>query len=217
MSTRILLADDHSIVRAGLRSLLEKERDMQVVAEAEDGRSTVRLAQELSPDVVVMDISMEELNGIEATRQIVTSMPEAKIIALSMHSDEQFVAGMLTAGASGYLIKDCVVDELTQAIRTVVAHGIYLSPAISSVIVKGYLKRLLRGGKVPSSILTTKECQVLQLLAEGRTSKEIASRLNLGVRTVDNHRQQIMKKLDIHTVAGLTKYAIRQGLTSVGS
>ena len=217
MSIRILLADDHSIVRAGLRSLLDKEPDIEVVAEAENGRSTVRLAEELCPDVVIMDISMEDLNGIEATRQITSHSRQIKILALSMHRDEQFVAGMFAAGASGYLLKDCAVDELTQAIRAVVAHETYLSPAISSIIVKGYVSRLSKSDLSPSAALTTKEREILQLLTEGRTSKQIASRLNLSVRTVENHRQQIMKKLDIHSIAELTKYAIRKGLTSLES
>ena len=217
MTIRVLLAEDHSIVRAGLRSLLEKEPDIEVVAEAKDGRTTVRLSRELSPDVVIMDISMEDLNGVEATRQIRADSPQVAVLGLSMHSDEQFVVGMLSAGALGYLIKDCAVEELTQAIRTVVSQKTYLSPAISGILVKAYVSRLSTGDSSPSSILTTKEREVLQLLAEGKTSKQIASGLNLSVRTIENHRQQVMKKLDMHTIAELTKYAIRKGITSLES
>jgi len=215
MNIRVLLAEDHSIVRAGLRSLLEKEPDIEVVAEADKGRTTVQLSRDLSPDVIIMDISMEDLNGVEATRQIMADSPHVAVLGLSMHSDEQFVAGMLAAGASGYLIKDCAVEELIQAIRTVVSQKTYLSSAISSIVVKAYVSRTSTGDSSSFSILTIKEREVLQLLAEGRTSKQIASGLNLSVRTIENHRQQVMKKLDIHTIADLTKYAIRKGITSL--
>jgi len=215
MSIRILLADDHGIMRAGLRSLLDKEPDMEVVAEAENGRRTVQLARKLSPDVVVIDVTMPDLNGIEATRQILSEVSNVKVLALSMHSDEQFVVEMLTAGASGYLLKDCAVDELCTAIRAVVANQTFLSSEIANVVVKDYLRRLSINDFSPGSVLTSREREVLQLVAEGKTSKQIASLLHVSVKTVEAHRQQIMDKLGIRSVAELTKYAIRKGITSV--
>ena len=215
MSTRILLIDDHKIMRAGLRALIEKEKGLEVVAEAEDGRRAVELARDLSPDVIIMDISMNKLNGIDATRQITAACPDVKVLALSMHSDEHFVAGMLAAGASGYLLKDCAVEELSLAIRTAVGGNTYLSPPISKMVMKEYVSRLTKGASSPSAVLTTKEREILQLLAEGKTSKEIASSLNLSARTVEAHRREMMDKLDIHSVAELTKYAVRKGITDL--
>ena len=215
MSIKILLADDHRIMREGLRSLIEKEPDMEVIAEAEDGRRTVRLAGELSPDVAVVDISMPELNGIEAANQITSKNPDVKVLALSMHSDEHFVMGMLRAGASGYLLKDCAADELCSAIRTVIADETYLSPRAASVVIQDYRRELsdATSSRVPE--LTPREREVLQLVSEGETSKRIASQLDVSVKTIQAHRQQIMDKLNIHTVAGLTKYAIQRGITSL--
>ena len=216
MSTKILLADDHKITRQGLRSLLEKQPDMKVVAEAEDGREAVRLARELHPDVVIMDVSMPDLNGMAATRQILGKSKKVKIIALSMHSDTLFISEMLKSGASGYLLKDCAFEELREAIRTVIAGNIYLSPAISDVVVDDYLHRLSKTGPSDSGeILTDREREVLQLMAEGKSTKQIARELYISVKTVETHRRQIMNKLNIHTVAELTKYAIRKGLTSL--
>ncbi len=215
MSIRILLADDHKITRQGLRSLLDKEFDMEVVAEAEQGRTAVRLVRELLPDVVIMDVSMPDLNGMEATRQIVGEFSNIKIVALSMHSDSLFVTEMLRSGASGYLLKDCAFEELARAIRTVVAGKTYLSPSISGVVVDDYLHRLSKAVLSGSEVLTDREREVLQLLAEGKSTKQIALKLHISVKTVETHRRQIMDKLDIHTVAELTKYAIRKGLTSL--
>ena len=215
MSIRILLADDHKITRQGLRSLLDKEFDMEVVAEAEQGRTAVRLVRELSPQVVIMDVTMPDLNGVEAARQIVSEFPDVKIIALSMHSDSLFVTEMLRSGASGYLLKDCAFEELARAIRTVVAGRTYLSPSISGVVVDDYLHRLSKADLPGSEVLTDREREVLQLLAEGKSTKQIALKLHISVKTVETHRRQIMNKLDIHTVAELTKYAIRKGLTSL--
>jgi len=215
MSIRILLADDHKITRQGLRSLLEKQPDMEVVAEAEEGRTAVRLVRELVPNVVIMDVSMPDLNGMEATRQIVGEFPNVKIIALSMHSDSLFVTEMLRSGASGYLLKDCAFEELERAIRTVVADKTYLSPSISGLVVDDYLHRLSKADFSDSEVLTDREREVLQLMAEGKSTKQIALRLHISVKTVETHRRQIMNKLDIHTVAELTKYAIRKGLTSL--
>lgn len=215
MSIRILLADDHKITRQGLRSLLEKQPDMEVVAEAEEGRTAVRLVQELVPNVVIMDVSMPDLNGMEATRRIVAEFPNVKIIALSMHSDSLFVTEMLRSGASGYLLKDCAFEELERAIRTVMANKTYLSPSISGVVVDDYLHRLSKADFSNSEVLSDREREVLQLVAEGKSTKQIALKLHISTKTVETHRRQIMNKLDIHTVAELTKYAIRKGLTSL--
>ena len=214
-SIKILLADDHKITREGLRSLLEKQQDMEVVAEAKDGRSAVNLAEELLPDVVIMDVSMPDLNGVQATRQIVGRLPNVKIVGLSMHSDSLFVTEMLKSGASGYLLKDCAFEELTQAIRAVVAGNTYLSPSISGVVVNDYLHRLAKVDLTASDVLTDREIEVLQLIAEGNSTKQTALKLHISVKTVETHRRQIMNKLDIYTIAELTKYAIRKGLTSL--
>ena len=215
MSIKILIADDHRIMRSGLRSLLDKEPDMEVVAEAENGRMTVQLARKLSPDVVIMDITMPDLNGIEASRQILSEAPDVKVVALSMHSGEQFVAGMLGAGASGYLLKDCALGELCLAIRAVVANQSYLSPEIAGIVVETYRRELSRAEPSDSPVLTPREREVLQLVAEGNSSKKIASLLHVSVKTVEAHRHQMMHKLNIHTVAELTKYAIINGIMSL--
>jgi DNA-binding NarL/FixJ family response regulator len=215
MSTRILLADDHKITRQGLRALLEKQQDMEVVAEAEDGREAVRLAGEMAPDVIIMDVTMPDLNGIEATKQILSLSPDIKIIALSMHSDSTFVTAMLKSGAAGYLLKDCAFEELTRAIRTVIDDKTYLSPSISGVVVEDYIQRLSKADFAAPDILSNREREVLQLMAEGNSTKQIALKLHISVKTVETHRRQIMSKLDIHTVAELTKYAIKKGLTSL--
>jgi DNA-binding NarL/FixJ family response regulator len=213
MSIRILLADDHKIIRDGLRSLLEKQPDLEVVAEAGNGAKTVKLAQKLKPDVVIMDITMPDLNGIEATYQIMAELPNVKVIALSMHSDRRFVVGMLKAGASGYLLKDCAFDELIHTVHTVVSNRIYLTPGITDIVVDDYLRQMSTTNSSVTSVLTAREREVLQLLAEGKTTKQIADHLYLSVKTIETHRRQIMLKLDIHSIAELTKYAIREGLT----
>lgn len=215
MSIRILLADDHKITRQGLRSLLEKQDDMEVVAEAENGRIAFRLVDELLPDVVIMDVTMPDLNGVEATHQIVTKYPDVKVIALSMHSDSLFVTEMLRSGAAGYLLKDCAFEELTRAIRAVMDDKTYLSPSISGVVVEDYLHRLSKSHFSRSEVLTDREREVLQLMAEGKSTKQIALKLHISVKTVETHRRQIMNKLDIHTIAELTKYAVRKGITSL--
>ncbi len=212
---KIVLADDHQIVRHGLRSLLSAEPDMQVVGEADNGREVVRLVQEKSPQVVIMDISMPDLNGIEATRQILGERPGIKVIALSMHSDSLFVLNMFKAGASGYLLKDCALEELVKAVRTVLSRKIYLSPGISDIVIKDFVIGWSPPDSSAYSILTTREREVLQLMAEGRNTNQIAESLCVSVKTVEAHRKQLMNKLDIHSVAELTKYAIRQGLTSL--
>lgn len=213
MRIRVLLADDHKIVREGLRSLLEKESDFEVTAVADNGRVAVQLASEMRPDVVVMDIAMPEMNGIEATRRITAENPEIKVLALSMHSARRFVVEVLSAGAKGYLLKDCAADELVRAIHTVAAEKIYLSPDVADQIVKDYVKHVPDSQPTAFSQLSTREKEVLQLIAEGRNTKEIAFTLAVSIKTVETHRQQIMKKLNLQSVAGLTRYAIREGLT----
>jgi DNA-binding NarL/FixJ family response regulator len=215
MGIKIILADDHKITRQGLRSLLDANPDMEVVAEAQNGRSAVELARQLVPDVIIMDVTMPDLNGVEATRQIIQDNRSIKIIALSMHSDTLFVSEMLKCGASGYLLKDCAFEELERAIRTVTQGKAYLSPSISGIVVEDYLHRLGREEVSALQILTDREREVLQLIAEGRSTKEIALRLHISSKTVETHRRQIMNKLDLHTVAELTKYAIRKGLTAL--
>lgn len=216
MGIKILIADDHQIVRQGLRTLLEKEPDLEVVGEAEDGRATVRLVRETLPQVVIMDVAMPDLNGIEATRQIVNAFPEVKVIALSMYADRRFVVNMLKAGASGYLLKDCAFEELIRAIRLVMAHKTYLSPGVTDIVVKDYMQGTAGAAKYSVfAVLTPREREVLQLMAEGKTTSQIASSLHVSVKTVETHRQQIMHKLNMHSVAELTKYAIREGLTTL--
>ncbi len=214
MGYRIVIADDHQIVRQGLRTLLEKEPDMQVVGEAKDGRQTLSVVRECIPHLVVMDVKMPDLNGIEATRQIHSEFPQVKVLALSIYSDCRFVKDMLKAGASGYMLKDCAFEELAQAIRLVMSNRFYLSPGVSEVVVKDY------GQKTPASptvsvyaVLKTREREVLQLLAEGKRTAQIASLLHISTKTVESHRQNIMKKLNIRSIAELTKYAVREGLT----
>lgn len=212
MKIRIVLADDHQIVREGLHALIAAERDLVVVAEAEDGRTAVQLVAEHEPDVVIMDIGMPELNGVDATRQILAHRPGIKVIALSMHSDSRFVTGMLKAGAAGYLLKNCASDELVNAINTVVQHRIYLSPSITGVVIEDYIRQ---SAAIEEPVLTEREREVLQLLAEGKATREIAQQLHVSAKTVATHRQNIMDKLDLHSVAQLTQYAISQGLVTL--
>ena len=216
MKIKILLVDDHKIVRDGLRKLLEKqETALMVVGEAEDGRSAIRSVRELKPDVVIMDVAMPDLNGIEATRQLVADRPDLKIVALSMHSERKFVTEMLKAGAAAYLLKDCAFEELVTAIQTVVKGKIYLSPGIAGVVIENYVRNAPSVDKSVFSLLSDREREVLQLMSEGKTTKEIAAHLNVSIKTVETHRTNIMTKLDIHSIAELTKYAIREGLTSL--
>jgi len=216
MSIRILLADDHQIVREGLRALVNAQEKMTVVGEASNGRQAVELVDSLRPDVVVMDVGMPDLNGIEATRRILSTQPKCRIVGLSMHSDRRFLSEMLKAGATAYLLKDSAFEELASAIRAVMAGQVYLSPRIADAVVEGYLHGS-GGGKQPGAfaVLTSREREVLQLVAEGLATKQIASSLQVSVKTVETHRRQIMDKLDLHSVAELTKYAIREGLASI--
>ncbi len=215
MSIGILLADDHAIIRQGLRSLLEKQPDIEVVAEAEDGREAFELVRKLLPDIVIMDVTMPNLNGIEAARQIHREFPGTKVIALSIHSNRRFVGDMLKAGAAGYILKECLFDELVRAIKAVAAGDSYLSPRVTGVVVDDYVNRLSRTGDSLLAALTSREREVLQLVAEGKSTKQIASDLHVSVKTVEANRRQTMEKLDLHSVAELTKYAVREGLTTL--
>jgi DNA-binding NarL/FixJ family response regulator len=215
MPVHILVADDHKIVREGLIALLQKHPHMQVVGEAEDGRQAVQLAGELHPEVVIIDIGMPELNGIEATRQIVADHPGVKVIALSMHSDKRFVKGMLKAGASGYLLKYCASEELITAIQMVMANRVYLSHDITGIVVEDYVQKLADTDSSAFQALTPREREVLQLLAEGRSTRQIAEALHVSVKTIEVHRKQMMDKLGLQNLAELVKYAIREGLTSI--
>jgi DNA-binding NarL/FixJ family response regulator len=212
---KVLIADDHKLFRDGLRLLLEKLADIRVVAETEDGATTVTTAADLRPDVVLMDVSMPGLNGIEAARKLVAVGDGIKVIMLSMHSDHHFAIESLKSGAVGYVLKDSAFEELLLAIRTVAAGGIFLSQKINSAVLRQYAAVAAGRAATPSSLLSAREREVLQLLAEGKSTKETAARLNVSVKTVETHRKQIMDKLGLHSIAELTKYAIRQGLTSL--
>ncbi len=215
MLIRVFLADDHRIFRQGLRGLIAEESDMTIVGEAEDGRDAIAQIAKLRPEVVIMDIGMPALNGIEATRQLKRDLPKTRVIALSMHTDEKYVSEMLRAGAVGYLCKKCEADELIQAVRTVMAGQTYLSPAISGTLVECYVRNATTARASAFSLLTDREREILQMLAEEKSVKEIAAVLNLSIKTVHAHREHLMQKLNVQTMAGLTKYAVREGLTEV--
>ncbi|HEY8665253.1 MAG TPA: response regulator transcription factor [Tepidisphaeraceae bacterium] len=214
MAIKVLIADDHQILREGLRILLKSEPDVQIIGEASNGRSAVELAAQHAPDIVVMDVSMPDLNGVEATRQIIEANPSIKVIALSAHSDHRLVSEILKAGASGYILKDAAFDELINAIRAVQTDQVYLSPRIAALVLKDFKTRAGATGSVFST-LTDREREVLQLMAEGKATKEVAAHLHVSVKTVETHRAKIMDKLNLYSVAELTKYAIREGLTSL--
>jgi len=208
---RVVLADDHTLVRAGIRALLEKLPDVHVVAEASDGREAVHLVTTTQPDVVLMDIAMPGLNGLEATRRLVKEFPAIRVLILSMHKNEEYVWQALRAGAVGYLLKDADLAELALAI-TAVTHGeTYLSPPISKHVIREYVQRV-GGEETGLEQLTPRQREILQLVAEGHTSKAIAQRLGLSIKTVETHRVQMMERLDIHEIAGLVRYAIRMGV-----
>ncbi len=212
---KVVLADDHMIFRDGLHSLLDRQPDMEVVAEADNGRVALKHAKTLSPDVVIMDIGMSELNGIDATRQIVKALPNVKILALSMYSDKRFVRGMLKAGASGYMLKDSAFNELIDAIRVIVGNKIYISPSVAGIVLDDYLETSTERDSSARSLLTPREIEVLQLLAEGKSMKQIALSLGLSIKTIESHRTRIMQKIDVSNIADLTKYAIREGIISL--
>lgn len=205
---RILLADDHGVVRQGFRAILGQQADMVIVGEAGNGREVMALAEDTKPDVIVMDVAMPELNGIEATRRLASSLPATRVLALSMHKDSVYVREMLKAGAKGYLLKDSVEHDLLEAVRAIARGGEYISPAVQPALLSPYRM----GGTTPLDLLTSREREVLQLIAEGKTNKEVAVVLNISVFTVDAHRGRIMEKLNVHNVNELVRFAVRNGL-----
>lgn len=212
---RVLLADDHALVLAGIRALVEELGDTQIVAEANNGRDAVTLARQHKPDLVIMDISMKELNGIEATGQIMADVPSTKVLILSMHTTEDFVHRAIKAGAAGYLVKDSAPLDLKMAIASVMRGEIYLSPRVSRHIVSGFLHGKPHQDESSMDALTARQREILQMVAEGKSTKQIAFELNVSVKTVETHRAALMERLDIHDIAGLVLYAVRRGLISV--
>lgn len=214
-ATRVLLVDDHQMLRDGLRMLLEREADVTVVGEASGGRQAISMARDLEPDIVVMDIAMAGMNGIEATRQIMGILPRCRVIALSTYSDRRYVLNMLEAGAAGYVVKLAAGEELLRAVQVVRLGKKYLSPEITDVVVSSYVDKQNEAAASAYAALGPREREVLQLVAEGITSAGIAERMHISPKTVEAHRRNIMKKLNLHSVAALTKYAIREGLTAL--
>lgn len=207
---RIIIADDHTLVRAGLVTLMARMPDVEVAAEASNGREAVKLARDTEPDIALLDIAMPELNGLEAAERIRRDSPKTKVIVLSMHANEEYVAQALKAGASGYLLKDAATTELEMALKAVAQGQFYLSPSISRQVVDSYL----HGGPTGLDLLSPRQREILQLIAEGKSTREIAESLHLSVKTIETHRAQLMDRLDIHDTAGLVRYALRKGLIS---
>ena len=216
MTVKILLVEDHTLVRSGIRSLLESWPDVQVVADVGDGRSAIEICREIHPDVVLTDVEMPSLNGIETTRQIHALLPDVKIIMLSMHGDPQYVLESLKAGASGYVLKDAAFGDLQTAIQSVMSGRRYMSAPLADMVMEDYVRRA-NGQETRSDLdkLSAREREILQLVAEGRSSAQVAKMIHISVRTVDTHRYNVMQKLGIHSIAGLTKFAIAHGLTSI--
>lgn len=212
--TRVVLADDHTLVRAGLRKLLESIPDMEVVGEASDGIALLELATALEPKLILMDIAMPGLNGLEATARVVKASPQTRVVILSMHQSEEYVRQALRNGAAAYLLKDAAPLELNHALKAVLRGEIYLSPAVSKGVMSDYLQRL-RGDSPMPELLTPRQREILQLIAQGKSTKEIARILDISAKTVDTHRSQLMKQLDVHEVASLVRHAIRMGLVSI--
>lgn len=219
MKINIILADDHHVIREGLRLLLDREQDFLVMAEADNGVAALSAVKKFNPDLVIMDVSMPELNGMEATRKIISEVPGTKVLALSMYSDKRFVEGMFQAGVSGYILKNCIARELVSAVRLVANGQVYISPQIAGTIVEGYLSRVVpeneTGRNTNRNSLTGREREILQLISEGLNTKEIAGKLQLSSKTVDAHRRNIMDKIGLHSIAELTKFAIREGITNL--
>lgn len=216
MAIKVLLADDHEILRQGIQALIEKQSDIEVVGQAGNGLMAVEMTRQLHPDVVIMDVTMSVLNGIEATRQIKNELPEVKILALSVHANREFILDIVKAGASGYMLKECVFDDLVHAIKIIVAGQSYLSPQIASIVLESITKDSIFDavGSLHGT-LTSREKQILQFLTEGKSAKQIALQLSLSVKTIEASRRHIMEKAEVDNLAGLTKYAIREGLTTV--
>lgn len=212
---RLILADDHKLFRLGLKQLLDKQKLVKVVGEAADGFEAARLAHDLKPDIVLMDISMPQLNGIEATRRIVDDDANVRVVILSMHADRRYIQESLRAGAKGYLLKDSAPEEVLRAIGKVMRNQFYLSVRINEQVIADFIRLTESEKPTPFSLLSAREREVLQLLAEGKSTREIADKLNISAKTVETHRQHLMDKLNMHTVAELTKYAIREGLTTL--
>lgn len=215
MTVRIIVADDHLVLRQGVCAIIERDKEMKVIAEAQDGQTAVELAEQLNPDVIIIDIGMPKMNGIEAIRGICRRAPDVKPIVLSMHSDKRFISRAITAGAKGYLVKDCASSELLHGIRAVIAGQIYLSPSITNGVLQDYVKLISMSVISTEPILTTREREILQHIVEGKQNKEIAAILGVSVKTIETHRQRLMIKLDINSIAGLTKYALNEGLISL--
>jgi DNA-binding NarL/FixJ family response regulator len=214
----VLLADDHTLMRQGVRALLQDQSDIEIVGEAGTGREAVEQAMALKPDVVVMDVAMPLLNGLEATRRILKQNPSCRVLILSTYSDDEYVHQLTEAGAAGYLLKDAAVTDLVKAIRKAHQGRSYFSPAIAKRLMDQFRERFVRGVPVKkrTDALTPRETEVLQLIAEGKANKQIAAELGLGVKTIEHHRQQLMKKLNIHEIANLTRYAISKGIVEMG-
>lgn len=210
---KLLVVDDHRIIREGLVSMLRNEPVMEVVGEAKTGREAILLARKLKPDIVIMDISMPDMNGMDAARRLTSGADSVKVIALSMYAERRFVVGMTQAGATGYLLKECAFEELLRAIRAVAGGQAYFCPQVANVMIEEVLEKG-GPGKGRSRILSSREREILQLLSEGMSTKEIARHLNMSVKTAESHRRQIMEKTGIRSIAALTKYAIKEGLTS---
>lgn len=211
--SRIVIAEDHTILREGLRALLSTDPELRVVGEAKDGREAIRCVEQLEPDLILMDLSMPKMNGVEAIREIKNRIPETRVLALTVHKAEEFVLEVLQAGADGYILKDASAEELVMAIRSVLGGQRYLSPAVSQMVIEGYLA----GRKTcesPWDTLTKREREILKLIAEGHKNKEIADYLCISVKTVEKHRANLMKKLDLHSAAALTAYAMERGLVT---
>lgn len=212
---RVVIAEDHTILREGLRALLSAESDLEVVGEAEDGRQAIRRVEELGPDLILTDLSMPKMNGVEAIREIKKRAPETKVLALTVHKAEEFILEVLQAGADGYVLKDASSEELMMAIKSVLGGKRYLSPSVSQLVIEGYLEgRKSIASSSPWDTLTKRERQILKLIAEGHKNKEIADYLYISVKTVEKHRANLMKKLDLHSAAALTAYAMERGLVT---
>ena len=213
--TRILVADDHGVVRKGLRFLLERQEDLEVIGEASDGREVVRMAEDLDPHVIVTDIAMPQLNGIDAAEQILKRSPETRVVILSMYTDEEFLTRALTAGVKGYLLKDSAELDLVRAVRAVAAGKSFFSPAIAQTLAADYIRQLQSNGLQDSfELLTPREKEILQLLAEGKSNKEVATVLDVSPYTVETHRMHLMQKLNLHNTAEIVLYAVRKKIIS---